>query len=332
MITIQEIADIVGCSRGTVDRVINNRGKVKAEIENEIRKVLIEHNYKQKERKKSITIGVITQLNRTSFMQEIQKGLNRALAEFENQGVTIKILHSDNVDENEQLHLIEKLEKEGINGLAIMPVDHDLIARAINHLVDKGIPVVTFNSDVVGTKRSCYVGMDNAKSGKVAAGLLAMLTKEIGKILIITGYFTNRANSLRVESFVNELQKYPHIQLLGVQCSYDKAKVVEDIVLNTMKTHGDLAGIFLASAGQEGIYQAIHKLNCKKRPYVVAYDVSENNIKRLKRGDFDFLIDQESHVQAYNAIEILITILRKKQFPKMEEYYTNIQLKTKEIY
>lgn len=331
MITIQEIADIVGVSRGTVDRVINHRGKVKAEVEEKILKIINEKGYQQKQRKKNITIGVITQLNKSSFMGEIQKGLDRAIEEYEPQGVHIHILHSDTVDEKEQLSLIDKLEESGIDALAIMPVDHDNITKRINELIDKGIPTVTFNSDISGTKRVCFVGMDNRKSGKVAANLLAMLTHKHGEILVITGYFTNRANSMRVESFVNEIQKYPDMKLLGVQCSYDEEHAVKEIVKSSLQTNNRIAGIYLVSAGQEGIYNAFSDLNyLNYRPFVIAHDVTENNIKRLKRGDFNFLIDQESHLQGYIAIQILFNILRKKKNPDKEEYYTNIQLKTKE--
>lgn len=82
------------------------------------------------------------------------------------------------VDEKEQLRFIEELESEGISGLAVMPVDCESVREKLESLsVEKKIPVVTFNSDIVGSKRLCFVGMDNRKSGRTAAGLLGMLTR-----------------------------------------------------------------------------------------------------------------------------------------------------------
>lgn len=330
MITIQEIANLAGVSRGTVDRVINHRGKVKAEIEKNIQAIMKEHGYVQKPRQRNFVVGVVTQLYNASFMKEIQKGLDKAKEEYEDRGIQLHMVHSDDVDEQKQLQLLNQLEEKGVDAIAIMPVDHPSIMNKINELVEKGIPVVCFNSDIAGTKRSCFVGMDNRKSGKVAAGLLGLLNKEEGKILIITGYFTNRANSMRIEGFMEEMQhSYPKMELLGVQCSYDKAELVEDIVHKAMK-ESDVSGIFLASAGQEGLHNAFVSLHDKKRPYVVAYDVTERNIERLKRNDFDFLIDQESLQQGYLAIKILYELLQKKKQPIKSEWYTNIQLKTKD--
>ena len=43
--TIKEIARICGVSRGTVDRVVNNRGKVKPETQALILQTIAEHGY-----------------------------------------------------------------------------------------------------------------------------------------------------------------------------------------------------------------------------------------------------------------------------------------------
>ena len=51
-----------------------------------------------------------------------------------------------------------------------------------------------------------------------AAGLMGMLTRGTGKVLVITGFFTNSVNNLRVDGFIQELKmSYPEIELLGVQ-------------------------------------------------------------------------------------------------------------------
>lgn len=330
--TIQKIADLADVSRGTVDRVLNQRGKVNAEVEQKILTIAQDIGYIHKPRKKrrSFTIGIITQLSDTSFMADVDKGIEKAKEELDLKNVTLLQRESKAIDKEEQLRYIDELLEEGIDALAIMPVDCDAIRLKINWLVEeKNIPVVTFNSDIVGTKRACFVGMDNKRSGKAAAGLLGLLSEDKGNVLIITGYFTNRANSLRVEGFIEELQaSYPSMVMLGVQSSQDKTAMVEQIVTQTLQTYKDVDAIFLVSAGQQGIYNALQNIDITKRPYVVAYDITENNKKCLIRGDFDFLIDQESERQGYLASMILYDILQGNEISS-DFVYTNIQLKTK---
>ncbi|MFQ7552612.1 MAG: substrate-binding domain-containing protein [Blautia marasmi] len=87
-------------------------------------------------------------------------------------------------------------------------MDCDNVRVKLNALTEeRNIPVVTFNSDIVGTKRCCFVGLDNWKSGRTAAGLMGMMMRGKGKVLVITGYFSNSAGSRRVDGFVEELRE-----------------------------------------------------------------------------------------------------------------------------
>ena len=173
-VTIQQIAERAGVSRGTVDRALNNRGRINPEVAEKIRKIADEMGYIPKERKKrargKIRIGVVTQLAKSSFMLEINRGIQQAKEELEDRGIELLIKEGLSVDEEEQLRMIGELAEEGIQGLALMPVDSPRIRNRVDQLAEaEPFPVVTFNSDLAGSKRVCFVGMDNRKSGRTAA-------------------------------------------------------------------------------------------------------------------------------------------------------------------
>ena len=44
-VTLQQIADLAGVSRGTVDRALNNRGHIKSEVEEKIKRIAKELGY-----------------------------------------------------------------------------------------------------------------------------------------------------------------------------------------------------------------------------------------------------------------------------------------------
>ena len=254
-VTIQQIAEAAGVSRGTVDRALNNRGRINPEVAKQIRQIAEEMGYVPKNRKRSaaskgkIRIGVVTQLARSSFMLEVNRGIRQAAEELKEKGIELLVREGLSVDEEEQLSAIDALVKTGIQGLAVMPVDCESIRMKLNWLIEeKGIPVVTFNSDIVGTKRSCYVGMDNRKSGRTAAGLLGMLTGGAGKVLVITGFFSNHVNNERVDGFVEELKNaYPDLELAGVQGSFDDSDDVDKIIRKTLLNMPGINVIFVDS-------------------------------------------------------------------------------------
>ena len=336
-VTIQQIAEAAGVSRGTVDRALNNRGRINPEVAKQIRQITEEMGYIPKNRKRSaaskgkIRIGVVTQLARSSFMLEVNRGIRQAAEELKEKGIELLVREGLSVDEEEQLSAIDALVKTGIQGLAVMPVDCESIRMKLNWLIEeKRIPVVTFNSDIVGTKRSCYVGMDNRKSGRTAAGLLGMLTGGAGKVLVITGFFSNHVNNERVDGFVEELKNaYPDLELAGVQGSFDDSEEVDKIIRNTLLNMPGINGIFVASGGQEGIARAYEELKLERRPFTVIYDLTPNNRKALADDVADFLIDQEAYVQGYQPPLVLADILLKDKKVAEEFQYTDINIKTK---
>lgn len=335
--TIQQIADLAGVSRGTVDRVLNDRGRVNPEVAAKIFEIAESIAYQPKKRKvrktrqKGHKIGVITQLSKSGFMDNIRQGIEDASYMLSQIGIETIVKEIDTLDEEAQHKCIEELLKEGIEGLAIMPTQSELIRGDINGLVEAhNIPVVTFNSDVVGTKRTCFVGMDNRKSGLTAAGLMGLLTGGTGKILIITGFFSHNVNSLRVDGFVEEIKKsFPEMELLGVQSSFDETTEVESIAKNALTNFPDLKGIFIASSGASGLKNVFETLDLEQRPAVVIYDKTNRNTKLLENNQADFLIDQDLYAQGYQPLLILKDLLRFGKQPAKECMYTNINIRTK---
>lgn len=334
-VTIQQIADAAGVSRGTVDRALNHRGRISQDVEERIFQLAEELGYVHKTRKKNapkkIKIGIVTQLCKSSFMMEINRGIQEAKEELAHRGIELLIEERESVDEKEQLEAIDSLINRKICGLAIMPVDCEEVRAKLNHLTaEKNIPVVTFNSDIVGTKRLCFVGMDNHRSGRAAAGLIGMLTGGEGKVLVITGHFSSALNNQRVDGFVEEIKKIcPKLEIAGVQASFNDTQEVERIIESSLLNVSGVNAIFSVSGGQGGIGKAFEKLRLERRPFVVIYDQTPKNERIIQDGIADFLIDQNGFEQGYRPPFLLANHLMKGQNPETEFMYTDIAIKTK---
>lgn len=338
-VTIEQIAEAAGVSRGTVDRVLHNRGRVNPEVAKRVKGVANELGYVLKGRKSTeastgepVKIGLITQLAKAPFMVEINRGIREEQAILEQRGICLISRQIDSVEEEEQLKAIDDLAGMGIQGLAIMPVDSLAVRLRLRRLTEEAmIPVVTFNSDIVGAGRSCFVGLDNRKSGTVAAGLMGMLTGGAGEVLVITGFFSNNVNSARVDGFLDELRtSFPGLEVVGVQGSFDDAGEVEKIISKATETYPDLAGILLVCSGQEGIKKGLRNYEeNNRRPYIIVYDLTQQNAELLKQGNVDFIIDQEGYEQGFRSLEILANMLQRGEQPAKEFFFTDINIKTK---
>ena len=81
-VTLQQIAEAAGVSRGTVDRALKNRGRVNAEVAERIRKIAKEMGYQPSRAgralamaKKNVKIAVILQSAQTPFMNLVSEGI-----------------------------------------------------------------------------------------------------------------------------------------------------------------------------------------------------------------------------------------------------------------
>ena len=172
-VTLQQIAEAAGVSRGTVDRALKDRGRVKPEVAEKIKKIAQEMGYQPSRAgralamaKRNIKIGVILQSAQTPFMKMVLKGILSAKQEVEGFGGTVEVFQIPGVDAGRVMESMEELHAQEYSGIALVPSEDSMLKKIINVFTEEyEIPVVTLNSDVEDTKRICYVGQNGMQSG-----------------------------------------------------------------------------------------------------------------------------------------------------------------------
>ena len=234
-------------------------------------------------------------------------------------------------DVQHQLTLIDELvTTEHIDGLALMPLANTLVRDKINTLSEQqGIPVVTFNTDITDANRIAYVGADNIASGRAAAALLGMVMQGHGSVLPILGQRSGHyADSQRFTGFSTEMaESFPDIRVLHPECSFLDESLSERIAMRAIQSDSELRGIYLTSAGREGVYRAVHAAHRSEKLHIVVHDITEGNIKMVKNGTVDFIIGQDVKTQGTLPIRLLYDYLERHQFPRERMNMTDITIK-----
>ena len=352
-VTMQQIAELSGVSRGTVDRVLHNRGRVDDTVASRVREVAASLGYITKKEKKQRKhqgegeaassfkrIGVVTQLSEASFMLSIRRGLEEARTEAHAHGIEVVIRECSGVDEAQQLRALDELDAMGLDALAIMPVECDSVRERLQRMIqEKDVKVITFNTDIIGTKRLSFIGMDNRQGGRTAAGLLGTLMRGKGSVIGVIGNFSNSTSLLRIDGFSDEIARsFPGISLAGVTPSLDSEEEVASIIRNALRSAPELGGILMASSGQMGIRDALEDPEVQQilkeresgsRPYIIIYDLTPRNRTLLNENLVDFVIDQDGYYQGFRAIMTLVALLGKGTLPPQEYMFTDITIRTK---
>lgn len=336
-VTIKQIADAAGVSRGTVDRVLHSRGHVKPELEERICRIAKEMGYQPNMLGRALVmssrspkIGVICQFSETPFMNLVLTGIEQAQTELRARGTEVLLETIDSYDMGRVLKAVDGMMEAGVSGLALTPGDAPEIIDKIRELTEARIPVITFNTDVPDSTRMCYVGLDNARAGEACAGLMDTCLRSGGLLLPITGYDDNQAHFQRMTSFLSTARReFPGLQLLPCERCFDMDNIAEKAVLKVLESYPDLKGIYISGNGQAGVCRALRTAGKTRDICVICYDLTEANVNELKRGGIDFLIDQDAHSQGYLPATILYNYLVMGTEPNSEFCHTEIRIKTK---
>ena len=335
MVTMQQIADRCGVSRGTVDRALHHKEGVREEVAERIRATAREMGYISNrlvmQQTRQWKIGVVLHSGHSAFVQMLCE-LFSSFSERELiPNITVIVRVMQDMDVQHQLTLIDELvTTEHIDGLALMPLANTLVRDRINTLSEKmGIPVVTFNTDITDANRLAYVGADNIAAGRAAAALLGMVMQGRGSVLPILGQRSGHyADSQRYTGFLNEMaENFPGIRILHPECSFLDENLAERIASRAIHSDEEVNGFYLTSAGREGVYRAVNAAENREKIHIVVHDITEGNVRMVKQGTVDFIIGQDVKTQGTLPIRLLYDYLERHQFPKERMNITDITIK-----
>lgn len=336
-VTLKQIAELAGVSRGTVDRALYHRGRVNPEVAERIRRIARELGYQPNRAgralalaKNPVRIGVLCQAAETPFINSLLEGVKQAAESLSGLGLEIIQRNLVGIDATEQLQALEELMVEGIQGLAMVPAYDPRVRARINEICEQGIPVVTFNMDIDGTERMCFVGLDNYLAGRACAGLMGNLLGGTGSVLVIDGRRSNRATALRADGFRAEMQAcFPDVALLPTRYCDDNDAQAQRITEEVLRERPELGGIYICSNGPSGVCRGLSNMGKASAVRMICYDLVPENIRNLQDGRIDFLIGQDAHTQGNLPVHMLFNYLFSGELPEKEYFFTDIVIKTK---
>jgi len=340
MPTIKEIAELAGVSRGTVDRVLNNRGSVNPHKEKRVSEIAKALNYTPNLagktlaiRKKQLRFGYILFGSTSSnpFFLDVVDGIESRAAQLSEYGISVEIRYAVIDDPSLQIDLINELLENGINGLAITPINHPLVIERIKQLTDSGFPVVTANSDIPDSGRLAYVGSDYFKSGETAAGIMNMICAGCAKVGIVMGSPLVLCHSERVAGFTRCIrEEYTGIKIIDTQINHDDDIQSFVVTKHLLKVHPEIDALFLVAAGVTGACRAIREMGFDGKIKVVSYDATSASRELIKSGAIAVAITQEPFIQGAKPLDILLNYVGMGMSPEQEFFYTEMGIKIKE--
>ena len=195
------------------------------------------------------------------------------------------------------------------DGVAVVALDHPLVREAINALQDRGVSVVTLVSDVPGSRREHYVGIDNSAAGRTAATLMGRyLCGRKGKVGLIAGSLALRDHIERQFGFEQVMaHDFPSLTLLPVREGRDDRRKVQKVAEQLLADHPDMIGLYNVGAGSAGIAAALEEAGRQHDLVFITHELTDDTRRALIDGTIDIIINQDAGHEVRSAIRVLMS-------------------------
>ncbi|MBK6304403.1 MAG: substrate-binding domain-containing protein [Gemmatimonadetes bacterium] len=197
---------------------------------------------------KTFTIAMIAKSSTNPVFLSGRQGAEAAAAELTKEhGVTVKIdwLTPPNEDGAVQSQRISEAVNSGANAILLSASDAAKVTGAVNEAVDRGVPVMTFDSDVPNSKRFSFYGGDDVKMGTQVMEELATQMGGKGKIAIIAGNQNAPNLQNRVKGVRETAAKYPGITIVDAFYHAETPQDAAAEVLRMKNAYPEVNGIVM---------------------------------------------------------------------------------------
>ncbi|MCI9864420.1 LacI family DNA-binding transcriptional regulator [Rhizobium skierniewicense] len=311
--TVHDIASKAGVSLATVDRVINLRPGVHAVTRAKVEAAILELGYVRDmaaanlAKGRSYALVFILPNNDNSFMAGLRAEVRVAASRSYTERTSIRIIEVPPFDAAALAQALDVARLEKPSGVAFVAIDAEDVVEAVDRLTESGIAAVTLVSDITGSRRDHFAGVDNVAAGRTAASLMGrFLPEKGGDVAVLAGSMLVKDHRERLAGFQSVMaDEFPDLRLLPVLEGRDDPETVEHLVAQCLEENPDLLGLYSLGAGNRGLIKALKSSRQQTSPCVIAHELTENTSNALAEGVLDAVLNQDAGHEVRSAIRVL---------------------------
>ncbi|MBE3025051.1 LacI family DNA-binding transcriptional regulator [Janthinobacterium sp. GW458P] len=285
---VKVVALQAGVSVATVDRVIRQRGGVHANTVRRVMQALDELA------RQSTQVGLagrkfmldVLMVAPRRFTDAVRAALEAELPSLHPAVLRSRFHLHETLDVDGIVGLLERIRKNGSHGVLLKAPDLPAVAEAVNRLAAAGIPVVTLVTDLPGSARRSYVGMDNRAAGETAACLVGQWLGSRKKQQVLVTLSSNRfhGEEEREIGFRRALrERHRHLSVVEVSEGHGIDGATGALVRQALASHPGIAAVYSIGGGNAAIAQAFAQAGRACQVFI-GHDLDADNVALLRAG------------------------------------------------
>lgn len=255
-------------------------------------------------------IVLISHIKTNPYWLDIKAGAERAAKE---RGAVVEFLGPTTASTEDGLKLFDMATSAKVSGIITYVQEEGQYKKKINSAMEKGIPVVTIDSDEEDSNRIAYVGTDNVLAGQVAGKEMVKQIGTSGNVAIVMGGKNVKNQKERVEGFTEYIKSNSNLKIVDTDSSDAMLLEAEIITRKILNRNDNINALFCTSALDGiGAARAVKDLNYKDRVKIICFDDLDDTLSNIRNGLVSATIVQKSNEMGYRAVNIIMDKIEGK--------------------
>lgn len=337
--TMDDVARLSGVSKGTVDRVLHDRGDVSEKTKQKVLGVIKKIGYKPNifasilsMKKNHRIVAVIPYFQKGEYWEMVYDGIMMAESQGKSLNVDIEIVYYNQFDissfRNSCLYTLS-LEA---NGVLIAPIYKEETTKLVRELSKSDIPVVYIDTRLENTEYLAYYGMPLYESGYLAAHLLLGSMDKCN----VVSFNIDRGDAPPNDSMLNRHRGFlAYVEDHHIDCEvYDCTMQPNDFLYNIQlfdrffRKNPHVSHIITLNSRAYMIAEWMEIRGVKDK-VLLGFDMLKKNLEGLRKGYVSTLIAEKTSVQVHQAMGAIMDYLIFRQKPVVKDNYVSMDILNK---
>jgi len=305
---VVDIASQAGLSRATVDRVLHGREGVRPETIVQVTQAIGELERQREQVHLSGRTLILDLVMQTPerFARASQQALEAELRSLRPTVLRARSHLTEHSDPTAAAALLDSIGRKRSHGVILKAPDHPLVVEAVNRLADRGIPTITFVTDVPTSRRVAYVGMDNVAAGSTAAYLITQSAGRSGSVLLTVSHSSFRGEEERGLGFRRTLSELaPRRTVHEVKDTDGLDASILVAVRSALALHPSINAVYSAGGGNIATLKAFEEVGVTPKVYV-AHDLDSDNRGLLRTRRISVVLHHDLRADMRRACRLML--------------------------
>lgn len=332
--TIFDVARLAGVARGTVDRVVYNRGGVSEKTAGKVRDAIAKLGYSANPvaarlaSKKRYTIAcLIPEAGPGDYWDVVKDGFFQAAEADRSHSVSVSLHRFDTDSLESYREACREVLESRPSGVVMNVVFEDELRLFTAELLKQGIPYAFVDRKVDDLPYTVYCGADPWDAGYLGAYLLTH-RQQVGDIAFVRIRRKSPAdpNKLRRDGFMRYLRDHlPGCRVSTVFIPPENPDEALNILEDFCRKHPEIKHFTMANS-RVHLMVPFLRMHPDPERSVVGYDDLQRNLDAVREGLVEYLVTRRSPMQAYNVVSLFAESLIAGKAPQRRDHYMHMDI------